>query len=135
MITNRQLIEDALGALGVLGEGESASDTQGALALRLLNAMLATWQEDGIELQYFEQPDLSANCPIPPWAVSGVRDSLAIYMAADFGAPVAEALVARAKSGVETITRHAVQAKMKPADMSHMPQGEAYRGYDIIKGH
>lgn len=134
MITNRQLIEDALGAIGVLGEGEAVSDTQGALALRLLNAMLAAWLEDGIDLQYFEQSDLPANCPIPPWAVSGVRDSLAIYLAADFSAPVSESLVARAKTGIESITRHAVKAKLKPADMSHMPQGEAKYGYDIYHG-
>jgi hypothetical protein len=52
MGTVKQLIEDALGELVVLSEGEEASDTQINVGLRYLTNMIAMWSIEGLMVPY-----------------------------------------------------------------------------------
>lgn len=125
---NRQLIEDALTAIGVLGEGESANDSQAELGLRHLNELMAAMTEDGLDLQYFEQTDPEADCPIPAFAIQGIKAMLAISLAPDMGAPIPVGLADRAQSGRSTIVSHCVRRELKPV-VPQVPRGAMYDIY------
>lgn len=49
-LTVRQIGEDALQLLSVLGAGETYSGDDGQVIIRRLNAMLKSWQTDGVNL-------------------------------------------------------------------------------------
>ena len=68
-ISNSQLITEALALIGVLQETETLSAEQGAHGLRKLNALMADWEQDGVDLQYFEQTTLADDTPIPDHAI------------------------------------------------------------------
>lgn len=50
IVTAKDIITEALEQLGVLGEGEEASDNQIRSSLRTLNMMTKTWQANGLNL-------------------------------------------------------------------------------------
>jgi hypothetical protein len=119
MSTNLEIVQDALEALGIIGETATPSAEQGSHALRKLNQMMEQWEEDGIKLGYFAQTDTTQDCPIPLYAERGVAASLAIFLAPTYGASVSAELADQADKGFQTILRKAV--KPPEADMSHMP--------------
>lgn len=134
-MTNSDLIRDALGLISVINESESPSAEQGAHGMRVMNQMLEQWEEDGIKLQYFEQTDLTADFPCPAYTLVGVTGHLAIRLAPSYGATVSVELGDQADKGFQTILRKAINAKMRPADMSHLPQGEGKSSrYNILTG-
>ena len=54
-ITTLQIITEALELLGVLGEGEGATDAQVTSSMRTLNMMIKAWQADGLNLFSVEE--------------------------------------------------------------------------------
>lgn len=135
MITNIDLIADALRELSVISEIETPSAEQGAHALRKLNQMMAELEESGIRLEYFEQTLTSDTCPIPAYAESGITCLLAARLAPNYGATVSTELASSIISGMETITRTAVSAALPVNRMLNRPCGEG-DGYfrDITQG-
>lgn len=124
MATNIEVISDALRELNVISEVASASAEQGAHGLRKLNEMMETWTENDIEIGYFKQSSTTDDCPVPEWALKGVKAALSIDLAPTYGATVSAELAKKLEDGFGTIQRKCMVEKMRPADMSHMPQGE-----------
>lgn len=123
-ITNTQLITDALREIKVLDETESPSAEQGDDGLRKLNQMMELWEEAGIRLEYFEQTALSATCPIPAYAETGVTCALAIRLASTYEARVSAELASVAQTAMGVITRKAVSAALPVATMDNRPRAE-----------
>lgn len=123
MSTNAQIIGDALSLLKVIAEGETPSAEHSAHGLRKLNQMLATWEVDGIALGYHAQTDATATCPIPDWAEKGVYGSLAIEVAADYGAQLSAEAMKTADDGYTLILRRIISLGMQGSDMSHLGAG------------
>ncbi len=130
MTTQVEMIDGALRALGVLPEGDTANAEQLITGLSALNQMLASWAEEGVDLQFFPQADAEATTPIPPWAERGVRANLAIELATEYGVVPSLSLTNAATLGYNTILRIAMTSQMREADLSHLPQGQAGY-YDI----
>lgn len=130
MSTNLEIIQDALEAIGVIGETATPSAEQGAHALRKLNQMMEQWEEDGVKLNYFAQTDTGEECPIPAYAEVGVYSALAMRLAPTYGAEVSAELASMADKGYQTILRKVVKAP--EADMSHMPG--AFHQWNIETG-
>lgn len=130
MSTNSQIITDALRALRIVSEGEAATANQAEDALAALNRMLDDWTLRDIDLQYFAQTDVSAQCPIPAWAERGVVAALALELAPDYGAAVTDALMKRAQDGFMGIATRCILGKARPADMRHL--GGRIRQYNVI---
>lgn len=129
-LTNLQVIDSALGELGIVGEGETATAEQGADALRMMNQMLADWSVSDMDLQVPPQDTLSAVCPIPRWAETAVISNLAANCASLFRTPISPILVARVEGSYQTLGTTLINAKLKGADMSHLPQGD-YNRWDV----
>lgn len=133
-MTNVEVFTAALRKLYVLNEIQTASAEQAAKCLESLNNMMETWLEaNDIELGYYAQTmaDLSTNCPVQPYSLKGVIASLAVGVAADFGASVSTELATEYTDGYASICKRAVIKKMRESDMSHLPRNRARRG-DIL---
>lgn len=131
---NLDLISDALRALNVINEVETASAEQASLCLREMNQMLSGWAVDGITLGYFAQSDTSATCPVPDWAEAGVKYQLALKVAHYFGASISIETAAAAVEGMDRILRTVMNLKLEGVDMSHLPMGSGIRGFiDITR--
>lgn len=124
-MTYLDLITAAYRLRNVIDENESPSAEQGVAALTTLNQMMAEWEADGVILQYIPiaASDLSADLMIPDYAHSGVTAGLAIRVAA--GGAITPELQSQADMGYGTIVRRAVSASLPPANMDHVPAGEA----------
>ena len=119
--TNLDYITAALRDLNIIAETQTASAEQGSHALQVMNDMLEEWTECDIDLGYFAQISTTDICPVPRWAKSGVQSQLAIRLAPTYGATVTAELGKKATDGYQVISRKAINAKLRPLDMSHLP--------------
>jgi hypothetical protein len=126
------LIQDALGLLGVLQETEVMSAEQGMHGLRVLNELMADWQQDGIDLQYYEQTSLAENAPIPDHAALAIKYYLAMALAPFYARPVSAEFMALGARYYNRLVRDAAVAAMRPADMSHMHRGSGVDRTDDV---
>lgn len=133
-VTNLQLITDALRGLNVIRESQTPNANQQSHCLRQLNQMMSMWESDQINLQYYNQTDPGATCPIPEWAEQGVTNQLAIRIAGDYGADPLASIVKAADDGMQTILRAVIRIKRETSTMQHLPQGSGRRAYNIITG-
>lgn len=132
-ISNTQLISDALGLLGVLQETEVMTAEQGMHGLRALNELMADWEQDGIDLQYYVQSSLAEDTPIPAHAVVAVKYYLAMALAPFYARPVPPEFIAIGADKYSRLRRDAVKQYVRPTDLSHLAQGEGWGGrYDIL---
>lgn len=128
MATNIEVIGDALKDLNVIAETQVPSAEQGAYCLRQLNDMLESWTESNIELGYFAQSSPTDTCPIPAWAVAGVKAKLAARVATHYGAAISPELVQKIREDFGLIERKCMEERLKPARMDHLPSGEGWIG-------
>lgn len=131
-MTNADLITRSLRLIGVLNEVETASAEQGASALEVLNDLMADWAQEGIDLQYFEQNDLTAETPIPDHARAAVRYFLAFALAPEYGRQVSQEMNAAGDKFYSRLVRDAVIQNRVESDTRHI--GTGYNYYDIISG-
>ena len=130
MTTNVTIIGDALRLLGVIAESQTVSANQGEHGLRVLNQMLESWTEEGIELGWFEQSATTDDAPLPKWAEMGVTAKLAQALQPTYPAgSLAPHVFDDTKNGYGVILRNAVKEQLQPVDQSHMPMGEAHYGF------
>jgi hypothetical protein len=133
--SNFQIIQDALGLLGVLQETEVMSSEQGMHGLRVLNELMADWEQDGIDLQYYEQVSLAEDVPVPAHALLAVKYYLAMALAPFYGRQVPPEFVSIGAEKYARLVRDSVVAQLRPVDLSHLPLGEGWGSdYDITRG-
>lgn len=132
--TTVELIRDSLTLINVLGVGDAAEPEHSEFALRKLNALLADWEADGVNLQYYPQTmdEIGATCPIPDDAILAVTYYLAFALAPSYGKEVDPKMLALGAQYYGRLTRDSVKAQMQPADMSSMPVGEGQFGVGSI---
>ena len=137
-ITNAELIRDALTLINVLGVGEAAEPEHTEHAIRKLNSLLADWEADGVNLQYYPQTmdDLGAECPIPDDSILAVTYYLAFALAPNYGKQVSQEMTSLGATYYGRLTRDSVKSKMKPATLENLPVGEGERsaGFNIYDG-
>lgn len=124
MTTNSEVIRDALGLLGVLAESESLSAEQADHGLRVLNDMMADWEIDGIETEYYPQTDVNADFPADD--VACAKYNLAVELAPHYQAPIADAVAVKATMYYQRKVRDAVRDAMLEADTSHISLGTGH---------
>jgi hypothetical protein len=112
--------------INVVGVGEPVEPEHSEFALRKLNALLADWEADGVNLQYYPQTmdELGAQCPIPDDAVLAVTYYLAFALAPSYGKQVDPKMLALGAQYYARLTRESVLAKMQPASLTNLPVGE-----------
>lgn len=133
MSTNLEIIGDALGLIGVLSEGETASAEQGEHGLRILNDLLAEWAANGIDVGYFPQVSTTEDFPGSYTVRAAVKHGLAVALAPHYRVQIDPVLGALAGSYYSRLLREAVKANMVESNMDHLPSGQGWGGqYDIV---
>lgn len=130
MSTNLEIITDALRLLGVIAETETPSAEQGQHAMGRLARMLESWTEEGVDLGWYEQSATTDAISIPKWAERGVISKLAQDLQAVYpSAQLQPWVFDDGQNGYGVILNRVVLAKLKGADMSHMPAGTGRFGF------
>lgn len=108
------LIDDALALLNVIAETEEASPEQCKLCIRKLNAMLAQWELDQIDLQWsaVTMADLSSPAPLEAGAELAVTYYLAFAVAPHFRRTVTPEMLAAGKAFYDSLLRRAMTDQM-----------------------
>ena len=127
-MTNSDFYTDTLRLIGVLSEIESASPEQGVQAMRVLNAIMADWEEEGVDIGYYEQTDLTDDLPLPSHARAGVKYFLAVALAPEYGKSVPPDLVALGDKFFSRLIRESVIRRLKESTLDHLPLGEGQWG-------
>ncbi len=127
------VVTRALRKINVVPEGVTPSAEQGAACLDQLNSMFPAWEESDIFLQWYPQTSTADDFPCPDYCIDGVIGSLAIAMAPAYGVGVSPELASYMDAGMQIIRRKAMNKKLRPVDLSHLPQGRAGRS-DIFNG-
>lgn len=125
-ISNADLIRDSLSLINVLGEGRNATAEQSAHALQVLNHLMADWEADGVELDYYPQTELSDETPIPDNAVAGVKGFLAAALAPYYGKQLSPEFLATNGKFYARLVRDSVRDSM-PEMSSKLPYGTGQR--------
>lgn len=100
-----QVIADALLAINVLRDGETASAAQQAQGVRRLNQMMALWEGEGKNLGYIPVGTVTDVLTVPDAAILGIVNNLAIHMAPSFGATISAEIAALAMMGLSIIDK------------------------------
>jgi hypothetical protein len=124
-VTVYQMVYDSLLEIGVVRAGQTLSPEHLSLGIRKLNAMLAEWEEDGIELGYYPQTVQTTNVPVPAAAENAVMLNLAVAQSGAYGVTVTPATVLGAKNGYERLERDTIT--LVELSVSHLPN--AHPGY------
>ena len=91
MSSSAQIVARALKRLRVIGAGEDPSAEDAADGLAALNAMIAGWKADGVEV--------SGDVPLDARFEEGVIAMLAVRLADDYGATPSSVVVRDAEQG------------------------------------
>lgn len=119
-MTNQELLDYAAYELGYIEYGASLDATDAADALATLNDMMAEWEINDKYMDWFPQDTLGDTAPIPAWASSGVKSSLAMRLGAVFNVAPSQALALKADIGERTIANHVINTDLTGSDMSHL---------------
>ena len=130
--TASQVIADALLAINVIRDGETASAAQQAQGIRRLNQMMALWEGESRNLGYIPVGTVTDVLTVPDAAILGIVNNLAIHMAPSFGATVPVEIVALAMMGLATIDK--LTAKEVIMDMDLQPTAARSEPFDINTG-
>lgn len=95
MSSSAQIVSRALRRLRLIGAGEDPSADDAADGLAALNAMIAGWQADGIEV--------SGDVPLDARFEEGVVALLAVRLADDYGASPSAGVVRDAQAGMQRL--------------------------------
>jgi hypothetical protein len=131
-MTNIELITQALRKINVIAQIATPTAGQASDALAELNRMMSRWEEENIGLQYYTQSTLSDDFPCADYTHQGVIGSLAAALAANYGRALSPEAVKYMEDGMRTILNKIISKQMRPADMSHLPEGSGRLDYRDI---
>lgn len=130
-MTNQELITKALQEMAVLEVGSTATTADLATMLEELNNMMADWDIEGVNFNWFPQDTQGDTVPVPDWALGGVISNLAVYASAPMRVPVSNEMFVKSTKGMETILRTIINTRLDNTDMSHLPLGSIRDRYNI----
>lgn len=108
MSSSAQIVTRALKRLNIIQPAESPSAEEAADGLAALNAMIAGWQADGI--------NVSADVPLPSMHEEGVVALLAVRLASDYGKEPSALLLLDASTGMRRLEGAYISAPLAAFD-------------------
>lgn len=115
MSTSSDIVRRALKRLGVLSAGEEMAAADGADGNAALNAMIASWQNDGV--------DISPDVPLPSRHEEGVVALLAVRLAPDYGMSAPDQVQIDASKGWDALLADYIRPPLSQFDsaLTNMP--------------
>lgn len=130
--TKRQLVRDALTQIGLGSTMFEIEPETLADAVRVLDAMMAEWNAQGLRLGYLiptypNGGDVDGQSNIPDRAWRPVITNLALDLCPMFGKTPPPRLMTAAKSGRDTLMVYALD--MKPVSYAGLPAGAGNKSW------
>lgn len=133
MSTVSDYFKDALRSGGIISENETPSAEQGADMIRILNGMLDTYRDDGVDFGIGPQSSTTADIVLAEGTVEAFKMLLAVRACNEFEVAVPEWVAIAAKAGHDRLIRKAVYNDMQERDFDHTPYRNG-RGFNILTG-
>lgn len=118
------LATDTLRQLGVISEIETPSAEQGQDAVTKLNDLMASLEEDGINLGYNPKATTADSIVLPAGHVSAIKALLGVALADSYGLTPPSVMSAFADAGYKRLLRNAVTDQMRQG-VSDAPKGQS----------
>ena len=131
MSTIQQTVDKAGYELGYIEYGAALDATDAADAMNVLNEMMAEWEEQDMNFNWFVQDALGDTLPIPNWAERCVILNLAMALSSRFNVAPSQALFTNADKSLTAVSTRLINEKLRKANMNHLPYGRGGSRYDI----
>lgn len=106
MTTALTIVNDAFESLAVKTANTDLTDEEVSLAIRILNRMITTWAQAGIDLGYTKISSSSDEMTVPDWTEETIVAQLAVRLAPAFEVEVSLALGGLAQVSYKTLETH-----------------------------
>ncbi len=127
-------ITDVLRQLTVISEIATPSAEQGADALIKLNELMASLEEDGINLGWNPKASTAESIVLPDGDKRTIKAMLGVALAEGYEKPVPQIMAAMARSGYDRLLRRSIHDQMRVIS-TDAPMGEnRASNYDITRG-
>ena len=123
MSSSNDIVKRALKRLGVLAPGEDMDAADAADGNAALNAMIASWQIDGV--------DVASDVPLPSRHEDGIVALLAVRIAPDYGKTPSAQVVADADKGWAGLLAEYIRAPRAQFDTALVNMPSQRYGYGI----
>lgn len=133
MSTVSDYIKDALRSGGIIAENQTPSAEQGADMLRILNGMLDTYRDHGVDFGIGPQSSTTAEVVLTEGTVEPFKYLLCVRACNEFEVSVPAWIAQGAEMGHARLLRKAVYNDMQVQDMDHTPFRRG-SGYNILTG-
>lgn len=128
------LVTGSLRDATVVGQTKTPSAEQGADAVIRLNQLMASLEEDGINLGYNPKSTTADTLALPDGEVVTIRALLTVSLCDTYGLPVPPVSGATAKAGYDRLLRKAIYSSMNETRTDNAPRGNAQGAwYDITR--
>jgi hypothetical protein len=117
------LITGALRDVGIIDSTRAPSAEQGSNALRNLNQLMASLEEDGIDLGYAPTTAITDEILIPLGMQRTIQALLAVKEASDRGIQPTETILSIAARGYNRMLSQAVAMQVRSAQSNTLPAG------------
>lgn len=132
MVTKRRIVEDAFGELALAGYVFDLDPAETQAAMRRLDAMMASWDEQGIRLGYAQglpsEGDLDDEAGIPAHAIEPVTANLAVRIAAGYGKTLSLPTLTAARDGLNRLRNAAAMPRSR--QIPDLPRGAGAKQWD-----
>lgn len=119
------IVTGSLRAIGIIGETQDPSAEQGASAVTALNDLMASLEEDEIDLGWNPKDTTGDTAALPLGHVETIKALLAVKLASDYGVDVPAVVALNASSGYKRLLRQGIQAAMQKTRLTNLPRGNA----------
>lgn len=133
MSTVSDYFKDALRSGGIISENETPSAEQGADMLRILNKMLDTYRDKGVDFGIGPQSSTTDELVLAEGTAEAFTMLLAVRACNAFQVTIPDWVSVDAKAGDARLLRKAVYNDMHVQDMDHTPFSRD-GGYNILTG-
>lgn len=121
------LVTGSLRSIGVIGETQTPSAEQGQSAVTALNDLMASYEEDQIELGWNPKATTADTVELPLGHVEAIKSLLAMKLAGDYGVDPPVSVADAASRGYKRLLRMAIQMAMQTTRLNNVPRGDAQR--------
>lgn len=128
MSTVAELIASAMRLAGLIESGSGPTAQEQTDALEVLNSLLASWMDDGIQINDGDLI-LSEEFPVDPAETRAVRYALAVELYPEYSKPVSEFVARRAEELKSVLLRK--YAKIPVLSVDRTLENIGKRRYDI----
>lgn len=120
--TAHDAVTRALRLIGVIDPGEAGSASEISTGLEALNVMLDSWAGDGVGFTHTTMTG-SDNLTVEDDEIEAVEYSLAVALAAEYGAAIPAQIAFKAERGFERFlaTRITVEEVSMPTELTRLP--------------